>query len=66
MTQAHFDELCELVAREMARLRVPGVALGIVNGAETFTAGFGVTNVEHPAAPWTPTPSFRSARPQKP
>ena len=48
MTQAHFDELCELVAREMVRLHIPGVALGIVNGAETFTAGFGVTNVEHP------------------
>ncbi|MHC5079208.1 MAG: serine hydrolase domain-containing protein [Planctomycetota bacterium] len=40
--------LCEEVAKIMKKDRVPGAALGVVNGAETFTTGFGVTNVDHP------------------
>jgi CubicO group peptidase (beta-lactamase class C family) len=40
--------LDELIKHEMARWHIPGVAIGIVNGAETYTAGFGVTNIENP------------------
>ncbi len=43
-----FDQLGEFVADVMAAKRVPGVAVGILYKGETYTAGFGVTNVEHP------------------
>lgn len=43
-----FQQICDLAEREMARLRVPGVAIGVVDGAHEYLAGFGVTNVEHP------------------
>ena len=32
----------------MERFRVPGVAVGVLHQGQTFTAGFGVTNVDHP------------------
>ena len=32
----------------MARARVPGVAIGVLAGAESVAIGFGVTGVEHP------------------
>lgn len=48
MNDPRFAELCRFIEREMAHLHVPGVALGIVDGPETSTAGFGVTNVENP------------------
>jgi CubicO group peptidase (beta-lactamase class C family) len=32
----------------MARARVPGVAVGVLAGAESVAIGFGVTGVEHP------------------
>jgi CubicO group peptidase (beta-lactamase class C family) len=32
----------------MARLHIPGAALGVIHGDACETAGFGVTNVEHP------------------
>ncbi len=32
----------------MAHLHVPGVAVGVLLDDEVYTAGFGVTNVEHP------------------
>jgi len=34
----------------MERLKIPDVAVGVLHGDETFTAGFGVTNVDHPLA----------------
>ena len=37
-----------VVEAEMARLGVPGVALGLLHADAEHTAGFGVTNVEHP------------------
>ncbi len=43
-----WDALCGEVSGFLARDRVPGAALGVVLGEETFTAGFGVTNVDHP------------------
>ena len=48
--QSDFDELCGLVAEEVARLRVPGFAIGLLKDGEEFSAGFGVTNVDHPLA----------------
>jgi CubicO group peptidase (beta-lactamase class C family) len=36
------------VLEAMARLRVPGVAVGILADDHEYTGGFGVTNVEHP------------------
>jgi hypothetical protein len=41
-------ELGERIAGAMERLRIPGVAVGVVHGDEEHVAGFGVTNVEHP------------------
>lgn len=43
-----FEALRDLTAREMARLHVPGVALGVVDGDAEYTAGLGVTNIDHP------------------
>ena len=40
--------LAERVTEAMARLRVPGVAVGLLLDGTEHTAGFGVTNVEHP------------------
>jgi CubicO group peptidase (beta-lactamase class C family) len=45
---AKIDDLLELTASEMQRLKVPGVAWGLVSGDETFTAGLGVTSLENP------------------
>jgi CubicO group peptidase (beta-lactamase class C family) len=49
-SQADFEEMCRGVEAEMARTRVPGVAIGLLRDGEEFTAGFGVTNVDHPLA----------------
>ena len=43
-----FAALCRLVTHEIERLAVPGVAIGVVDGDAEHTAGFGVTNIEHP------------------
>ncbi len=32
----------------MARLEVPGLAVGVIHDGATYTAGFGVTNADHP------------------
>lgn len=45
---ARFEALCEHVQETMKSKGVPGVALGVLLEGETFTAGFGVTNVDHP------------------
>ena len=50
MSQAEFDQLCDLVRQEVGRTRVPGFALGLLRGGEEFAAGFGVTNVQNPQA----------------
>ena len=46
--EATWDRLGEFVARVMEARRVPGVAVGIIHKGEIATAGFGVTNVDHP------------------
>jgi CubicO group peptidase (beta-lactamase class C family) len=43
-----FEQFCEVIREEMAHLHIPGVAVGILDGDACNTAGFGVTNVEHP------------------
>lgn len=43
-----FAQVCELAQREMARLGVPGVAIGVLDGAHEHMAGLGVTSVDHP------------------
>lgn len=46
--EANWDRLGEFVAQEMKKKSVPGVAVGVLHEGETRTAGFGVTNVDHP------------------
>lgn len=41
-------KLVNKIKRFMKKLHIPGVAVGIRRGDETFTKGFGVTNVDHP------------------
>ncbi len=48
MANLDFDRLGELVREAMARLHVPGVALGIIHEAQEYTVCYGVTSVEHP------------------
>jgi CubicO group peptidase (beta-lactamase class C family) len=43
-----FTDVQARVAAEMARLHVPGVAVGIVDGDREYLGGQGVTNVDHP------------------
>ncbi|MBM4417120.1 MAG: beta-lactamase family protein [Chloroflexi bacterium] len=43
-----FDRVGVLVEAEMARLGVPGVALGVLDGGLGEVRGFGVNNREHP------------------
>jgi CubicO group peptidase (beta-lactamase class C family) len=48
MTAAHFKELGEFVQSCMAHYHVPGVAVGVLQDGQAHTAGFGLTNTEHP------------------
>ena len=41
-------DLDRFIEQKMAVTQVPGVAVGIYHNGETYTAGFGVTNFEHP------------------
>jgi CubicO group peptidase (beta-lactamase class C family) len=41
-------ELDELITNLMARYHIPGVAVGLWQNGQAQTAGFGVTNTEHP------------------
>jgi CubicO group peptidase (beta-lactamase class C family) len=43
-----FLVLCQLITKEMKRLKVPGVAIGVYHRGREYTAGFGVTSIEHP------------------
>jgi CubicO group peptidase (beta-lactamase class C family) len=44
----HFSAIGRNIVKEMKRLQVPGVAIGIHHQGQEFTEGFGVTSVEHP------------------
>ena len=43
----------------MKRLKVPGISIGIYHKGKEWTAGFGVTNLEHPL-PVTPNTLFQT------
>ncbi len=47
-TDSNFGTISRLIRREMKRLQVPGVSLGIYHKGNEYAAGFGVTSVEHP------------------
>ena len=53
-----FREVCQSALGEMERLKVPGVAIGVVDGEAEHAAGLGVTSVEHPL-PVTPDTLFQ-------
>jgi CubicO group peptidase (beta-lactamase class C family) len=43
-----FEAISRHIRKEMKRLQVPGVSIGIHHKGQEFTAGFGITSVEHP------------------
>jgi len=43
-----FQQLCSFVEERIEQKSVPGAAIGILYQDQTYTAGFGVTNVDHP------------------
>jgi CubicO group peptidase (beta-lactamase class C family) len=43
-----FNTVCKHIQKEMKRLNVPGVAIGIYHKGKEYVDGFGVTSVEHP------------------
>lgn len=49
----NFEIIAARIQKEMKRLKVPGVSIGIYHQGKEWTAGFGVTSVEHPL-PVTP------------
>lgn len=50
ITAAAIDHqgLDRFIEQRMALTQVPGVAVGIYHDGETYTAGFGITNFDHP------------------
>jgi CubicO group peptidase (beta-lactamase class C family) len=58
ITDERFGRVCAAIMQHMQRLHVPGVAIGIVNGDEEYSAGFGVTSIENPL-PVTPDTLFQ-------
>ena len=47
-TDSKFSTISRYIRKEMKRLQVPGVSIGIYHKGNEYTAGFGVTNLEHP------------------
>ena len=43
-----WDLLVEFIPQVMQKKGIPGVAVGLLHAGETRTAGFGVTNADHP------------------
>ena len=41
-------ELAAFAVAEMARLRVPGLAVAVLHEGQVYADGFGVTNIDHP------------------
>ena len=46
--KARFASLSAFVEKNMTKWGIPGLAIGVLHQGETATAGFGVTNVDHP------------------
>jgi CubicO group peptidase (beta-lactamase class C family) len=53
-----FQKFCAVIAKDMKRLHIPGVAVGVWHKGREHTAGFGVTSIEHPL-PVTPDTLFQ-------
>lgn len=53
-----WERLCAFAEQELRARHIPGAAIGIAIGGETYTAGFGVTNLDHPL-PVQPTTLFQ-------
>src|SRR6476620_7064844 len=45
---AKFITIGRFIVKDIKRLTVPGVAIGIYNKGEELSAAFGITSVEHP------------------
>jgi CubicO group peptidase (beta-lactamase class C family) len=45
---SHFKTISAHIQKDMKRLKVPGVAIGIYHKGKEWTDGFGVTSIEHP------------------
>lgn len=48
ISDPRFKKVCEEILVRMDQLHVPGVSIGILCDGQKFTAGLGVTNVDHP------------------
>jgi CubicO group peptidase (beta-lactamase class C family) len=48
MSQEKFEKVVRSIKEVMPEHHVPGAAVGIAAGDQTFTTGLGVTNVDHP------------------
>ncbi|MBV6451565.1 MAG: D-aminopeptidase [Anaerolineales bacterium] len=44
----NFKTIGSRIQKEMKRLHVPGVSIGVYHKGKEWTAGFGVTSIEHP------------------
>jgi CubicO group peptidase (beta-lactamase class C family) len=47
-TATNFGTISRFIRKEMKRLQVPGVSIGIYHQGKEAAAGFGITSVEHP------------------
>ena len=47
-TDKNFGTIGKFIVKEMKRLQVPGIAIGIYHKGDEFSAGFGITSVENP------------------
>lgn len=56
---AIFKKLTDKVQKEMKRLKIPGVSIGVLHNNKEYTAGFGITSVEH-ALPVTADTLFQT------
>jgi CubicO group peptidase (beta-lactamase class C family) len=56
--EVKFQELISITQEAMQGLHVPGVAIGLIVGAEEYSTGLGVTSIENPL-PVTPTTLFQ-------
>ncbi len=52
---SNFGIIGKFITKEMKRLNVPGVSIGIYHKGKEFAAGFGITSVEHPLPVTTDT-----------
>ena len=54
-----FRELCKRITKDMQRIKVPGISIGVWHKGKEFSAGFGITSIEHPL-PVTPDTLFQT------